>query len=75
MAAKVAMAAGNISDAETDLYVPSTIKVPLSVPQLYTNLFATSPLISKFPIPVQPLIDVGSACTMISLELVEKLGL
>ena len=63
-------------DDETDLYIPPpTVNPPFSIPQLYTTLQATGPLITEFPIPVQALMDIGCPCTVISSELCNRLGL
>ena len=46
-------------DDETDSYVPpQTVNPPFNVPQLSTTLHATGPLITKFPIPIQALMDI-----------------
>jgi hypothetical protein len=37
-------------DNKTNLYVPPPVDVPFSVSHLYPTLYATSPLITKFPI-------------------------
>ena len=53
-----------------DLYVPPP-DVPFNVPQLNATLYATSPLITQFPIAIHTLLDIGCHCTVISLELCE----
>ena len=53
----------------------STIDVPFSVSHLFPTLYATSPLITKFPIKIHPLMDISCPCTVISLELCKQLGL
>ena len=52
-------------DNKTDLYVPPSVDPPFNIPQLYTTLHAIGPLITKFPIAVQALIDIGCPCTVI----------
>ena len=60
---------GQEMDNETDSYVPPPVNGPFTVNQLYTTLYATGPLITEFPIPMQTLMDIGSPCTVISSEL------
>jgi hypothetical protein len=64
-----------IMDDKTNLYVPPSINISFTIPQLYTTLYATGPLITEFPVSVQVLIDVGCHCTVISSELCDQLGL
>ena len=64
-----------MEDNKTDLYVPPPIDVPFSVSHLFPTLYATGPLITKFPIKIHPLMDIGCPCTVISLELCKQLGL
>jgi hypothetical protein len=59
---------GEEKDDETDSYIPPP-DIPFTVNQLYITLHATGPLITKFPIPVQALMDIGCPCTVISAEL------
>ena len=68
-----ALEKGN-KDNETDSYIPAPAEVS-SISHLYPTLYATHPLITKFPIQIHPLMDIGSPCTVISLELCEQLGL
>ena len=58
-------------DNETNLYIPPPAEVPFSVSHLYPTLYVTSPPITKFPIQIHPLMDIGSPSTVISLELCE----
>ena len=62
-------------DDDTDSYVPSPVDVPFIVPHLFATLYATGPLITEFPVKIRPLMDIGCPCTVISLELTERLGL
>ena len=64
-----------IVDDKADSYVPPSIDIPFTVPQMYTTLYATGPLITKFPVSVQVLIDVGCHCTVISSKLCDQLSL
>jgi hypothetical protein len=57
------------------LYIPPSIDIPFTVPQLYTTLYATGPLITEFPVSVQALIYVGCHCTVISSKLCDQLSL
>ena len=66
---------GQEMDNETDSSVPPPVDVPFTVNQLYTTLYATGPLITEFPIPIQTLMDIGSPCTVISSEICNRLGL
>ena len=74
LTAAVAMG-GQEMDNETDLYVPPPVDVPFTVNQLYMTLYATGPLITEFPIPIQTLMDISSPCTVISSELCDCLSL
>ena len=58
-------------DDETDSYVDQ----PLTVPNLVAILDAFGPNISKFPLPVPALLDVGCPSVVISSALANKLGL
>ena len=66
---------GQEMDNKTDLYVPPPVNVPFTVNQPYTTLYVTGPLITEFPIPIQPLMDISSPCTVISSELCNSLSL
>ena len=68
-------AQGHDEDNETNSYVPPVTEVPFTIPHLYTSLSITSPLITRFPITIQALMDIGCPCTVISLKLCETLGL
>jgi hypothetical protein len=62
-------------DDETDLYVPLSPEAPFTIPHLYAPLSVTGPFISEFPIQMRALIDIGCPSTVISSELVKRLGL
>ena len=62
-------------DNKTDLYIPPPAEVPFSISHLYPTLYVIGPLITKFPIQIHPLMDIGSPSTVISLKLCEKLSL
>ena len=59
-------------DDETDSYVDHS---PLTVPHLVATLDAFGPNISKFPLPVPALLDIGCPSVVISSDLANELGL
>ncbi|KAG5333589.1 hypothetical protein C0989_005266 [Termitomyces sp. Mn162] len=68
-------------DEDTDesyTYAPtssSDIEAPLSAPHMTAMLEVTGPAISSFPLSVRAILDNGCPSTVISDELVSKLGL
>jgi hypothetical protein len=70
-----AITKGEKKDDKTDSYVPSPPDIPFTVNQLYTTLHTTGPHITKFPIPIQALMDIGCPSTMINEALCDHLGL
>ena len=59
-------------DNETDSYVDPS---PLTVPHLVATLDAFGPNISKFPLSVSALLDIGCPSVVINSDLANKLGL
>jgi hypothetical protein len=62
-------------DNKTNSYMPPPVDIPFFISHLYPTFYVTSPLITKFPIQIHPLMDIGGPSTVISLKLCKQLGL
>ena len=66
---------GEEQDDKTNLYVPSPPDIPFTMNQLYTTLHTMGPHITKFPIPIQALMDISCPSTVTNEALCDHLGL
>ncbi|KAF8984756.1 hypothetical protein BDQ17DRAFT_1393824 [Cyathus striatus] len=68
--------ATSYSNDDTDLYVATPhVSAPFSLPHMCAVFDMTGPSISDFPISVTSLLDIGCPSIVISLSLIDKLGL